>query len=339
MGYGSAMDHFVDDVSELSTRPKATSDATELGLGLAHEPAEPTDADLERTFSLQPWMEAFPRLEKLTIRGHLFPAELHHPNVRVLTLVGGVALTPLRFPRLTRLTLEVTGDAHGVAQDTAAFRWLAESDRFEELEYLDLRGLDVEPHTKKRETLMSILAGSTTLERLRHLGWSEMEDTPVGPLKKQKAAFAHLETFVVSGNRSAYAKPPIKGSNVTFEAEIPHSVPLEDVPAKVAALPQPSALTPKLDDQELASLMNELLAIDQRFPTATLSKLVGAFAKARQWRRVDEMLDFAKKKAPNRRAFMDVREAVQTHVAKALQKKADPEGQALHDRLEEANRL
>lgn len=339
-GEDSEMRHVVTDIARLKESPSTTSDATSLVLGVASEPPEMTDADRDRgRFSLQGWMDAFPHLESLTIRGHVFPEELRHPKVRDLRLEGGIALTPLRCPNLERLVLRVGGDADGVAQDTAAFHWLAEGDRFEKLESLDLRGVDVEPQTTKNVTFISLLAASTTLSSLRHLAWSEPEETSPSMLRKHKEAFGHLETFVISDNRSSYEKPPLRGCNVIYEAEISHEVPLEDVPAHLAALPQPAAVKPALSDDELESVLKELLAVKQRFSTATLSKMIGAFAKARQWNRVQRLLEFAKVKAPHRRAFMDVREDVEEKVAKALSKKNDAEGQALLDVLEEANRL
>ena len=338
------------DVSELHTDaalPPLDAGVTRLELveakrrGDLPEPAEeflePREIDLSRVLA------RFPALTDLFITADLTVERLEHPNLAKADLDGAIGFARLAMPQLRELRFGCPSSAHAANDFEACFSWLFDPE-LPALTHLDLRPLAGRVEwSKSRPSFIERWASAPVVRRLRYLGLPGYEITPRA-LKKMLPAFAHLDALVVHGlttangdEISAAEKNPV-GGNVIPEVEF-FDVPLDQVRAAAEAVPKPEHLVPSLGDDALESLRSHLLTTSMRFQEGALTKMIRPFCQKRQWDRVTQLLALAEKKAPNRRAYMNVREAVQWAVAKALAKRPDPVGQALHDRLAEENRL
>lgn len=324
----------VEHASELaSVTPRPSTTVRRLEVVEAWFADAPCDR-AGRTVELQPLLDAFPSLTELYVRAHVFPTSLAHPRLERAEIDGTVGLTPLDMPALRSLRLSVPGDEQGAPPTFEDFAWLLAADGLPALEELDVRGLDAEP-SKSRPSVLARWAGCPLLPRLRRLGIDGTQ-TSVSELKKRHEAFAHLEVLVVAQLLSAGDRNPIK-KNVRFESEL-EEVPLAEVAHAIDALPDVSALKPSLSEAAYDALFAAVDASPIRYPERALASMVGRFVKRGQWSRVEALLELAKRKAPHRRAFMNVREAAQAHVATYLAKKpGDEVASRLHERLEAQN--
>jgi hypothetical protein len=301
------------------------------------------DAEIAaRTVSLQPLLDAYPSLRTLRIEAHVYSPRLSHATVERVSLVGAIGFTPLAMPALTELALEVSGDEAGCANPFAPFAWLLEAAELPRLEWLDLRHLTVELE-RRTPSFIDRWANAPVLARLRLLGLPG-EEIGLARLKKVRASFAHLQHLVIhdliaaDGDPiSAVAKNPV-GGNVILESEL-GEVPLDRVADEVAALPRLDHLKPAMTDAELEAVCARLLSSSVRYPASVFVKVLRPFCKQRQWERLELLLRLAKQKVPYRRAFMDLREAMEALLADALAARPDPAGERLRDRLHEQNQL
>lgn len=321
-----------DHPSELQEwRPENEFREVQLIERLVHETPERVP---ERCIDITPILQALPTLERLSIESHAWLEPLVHPSLDTLHLSGAVVMAELRLPNLSSLTLEASGDAHGVALAFKKFEPLLTGAGTPNLRWLDLRQLDVECH-KPRTTFVGRWAESALLPTLKVLGLPHVVEVKL--LRKHKAAFAHLKTLVVSGLLSAFEKNPV-GGNVYFEDEFPDAR-MDEIPALIASLPKPSDLDPKSDDDSFRATVQRLEV--HRFEATALRSAITKFVTKRQWSRVETLLfGFAKKSARTKRQYMDLREALEKKVRASVAKKPDDPG-ALRvlKRIEEENRI
>lgn len=155
---------------------------------------------------------------------------------------------------------------------------------------------------------------------------------------RSSLSIGFLRARGVSRLRSATDKNPV-GNNVRFESEFPN-VPLEELKATIESLPRLQDLKPSMKEGPFHELTSRIEEVPVRFDEGPLSSTLAKFCKKGQWQRVRHLMELAKKKAPYRRAFMNVREKTQEHVGNYLAKHADDQaGQQLLVELQEQNRL
>lgn len=290
-----------------------------------------------RELSLQSLLNHFPGLRELIVEAHIFTAELVHEKIVRMSLSGAVALSRLRMPKLVDLRLRISGDEHGIATPIESFDWLLKGDGLSNLVSLDARGLDVELSKARKPTYVKRWMAAPILPQLRELGIPG-EEVKLKELKDNAASFAHLDVLAVSRLRSATDKNPV-GHNVLFESEFP-DVPLSELGDAIESLPRLQDLKPSMKEEPFRQLLSRIEEVPLRFEEGPLSSALAKFCRRGQWQRVHQLMEMAKKKAPYRRAFMNVREKTQEYVGKYLDKHPDDQvGKQLFAELEEQNRL